>query len=348
MKTMRLSLVAFLCFLGGLSGCRSKESSQEVHNLGQSGKRGEMKQSVSTAQAKPHAKVVPKNGCQDPNIMRCLADYAFNELEPTEINRLISVGIDKCFPSHEPAALTAYESCLPIDMGKDPRNGRMLQLRYTCSDECPSNGYVFLRYSEIRSKEECSAVGGKCWFDSAWGRWIGCVPPEKSGTMIGSCEPTAREIASRKAQECLKAAVPTVSVLSPDALRARVKEARSCFAPRGSHELLEQTRALPFTIALHPEDQRPIRLVYRCVDGCPGGRNVEVSLGGLTEWECCRKGEVPQYDDDRWHEYWGCLPHDLATKEDVKKSRCKQIDLKSPDPARVPRPCPPGDPLCQP
>lgn len=268
-------------------------------------------------------RLMPKEGCSESTAIKCLADYAFVELDPNDIQRLISEGLSKCFPSDE---LNDWRAdCLPVRMGTDKRNNQVLEVRLV-KEHPPFDSEPLVAYSisgsKVWSKELCCSAGGRPWKD----RWRSiCVPPETSLVQgvaeIPSCEPTPSEIA----QKCLKSAVPTVSVLSPDDLQARAKRARACFAAPGSPELLEQVGILPFAIALHERSQWAIQLDFRCSGDCPAEGDVGVFFSRLTEQECCAAGEVFKYDGG----YLGCIPRELATEAELKKSTCKQVNSGS-------------------
>jgi hypothetical protein len=263
-------------------------------------------------------RLTPKEGCSESIAIKCLADYAFAEMGPTDIQRLISEGLNKCFPSDE---LNDWRAdCLPVRMGTDTRNNQEIEVRLV-QEHPPLDSEPLVAYSisgsKVWSKEVCCSVGGRPWNK----RGSICVPPETSlahGVAgIPSCEPTPSEIA----QKCLKSAVPTVSVLSPDDLQARAKRARACFAAPGSPELLEQIGVLPFAIALHERTQWAIQLDFRCSGDCPAEGDVGVFFPRLTQQECCAAGEAFKYDGG----YLGCIPRELATEEDLRKSTCRQV-----------------------
>lgn len=270
-------------------------------------------------------RLIPKEGCSESTAIKCLADYAFEEMLPGDIQRLISEGLPKCFPSNE---LNDWRAdCLPVRMGTDPRNKQVLDVRLV-QEHPPLDSEPLVAYSTSESKawskELCCSVGGRPWKDG----WSSiCVPPEtplpQGVARIPSCEPTPSEIA----QKCLKSAVPTVSVVSPEELRARAKQARGCFAAQGSPELLEQADILPFAIALREGNGWEIQLDFRCSGDCPAEGDVGVFFSLLTEQKCCAAGEVFKHDHRNGRGYLGCIPHELATQEELKRSSCKQINL---------------------
>lgn len=299
--------------------------------------------------ARQHLTLTPNEGCEDPAIAECLADYAFEQLEPSDIKRLVSEGLNKCIPPDklkqwvDPNIIferpIGYNNgrCFPIRVGTDPRTDEIVQVNVEHPDDDPfqGEGGLLLMYTGTRFKEDCCSRGGHPWQEDSHI----CVPPEMPplhGTTISACVPTPAEVA----RKCLGPPVTTVSVLSPDALRERAKQARACFAARGSPELRDQIGALPFTIALHEGDRLPIQMIFRCFDDCAKGGaqrgEIEVSIGrgnpyAMTEWDCCTIGEIPKYESPSWG---FCLPHELASREDIQASRCDQIDLNAPDPAR--------------
>jgi hypothetical protein len=300
-------------------------------------------------QTRQQLTLTPDKECQDPAIAECLADYAFEQLEPADIERLVSEGLNKCIPPDklrqwvDPNIIferpIGYNNgkCFPIRVGIDPRNDEIVEVNVVEDDpeRSPSKGNLLVMYTGTRFKEDCCSRGAHPWQEDSHI----CVPPEMPplhGKKVSTCELTPAEIA----RKCLGPPVTTVSVLSPDALRERAKQARACFAARGSPELRKQIGALPFTIALHEGDRLPIQMLFRCFDDCAKGGEQRGDVGvsiirsdpyAMTEWDCCTIGEIPNYD---YPASGFCVPHELATKEAIENSRCKQIDLNAPDPAR--------------
>lgn len=102
---------------------------------------------------------------------------------------------------------------LPFSLGTDARTGRKLVLRYFCSDLCPDNGQVLLRYEELpdsnvrdsniltmpgsaelhtRRIADCCQLGGLPTRDYAWGGYVGCAPPEQHWSFTHRCSKEPR------------------------------------------------------------------------------------------------------------------------------------------------------------
>jgi hypothetical protein len=83
----------------------------------------------------------------------------------------------ECFAVNDAEQLAAEAACLPISMGEDKRNALTLEYSYLCSDVCPTQGRILLRYEGV-SRDDCCSEGGQPRFDSFWGGYRGCAPPE--------------------------------------------------------------------------------------------------------------------------------------------------------------------------
>jgi hypothetical protein len=103
--------------------------------------------------------------------------YARAELQPEDIRRWLEVGLGECFAQRDPALLEDEGACLPLSLGRDVRNGKTLELHYTCSDLCPQAGGVMTAYARV-DERECCAVGGLPAREPASRGYRGCHPPE--------------------------------------------------------------------------------------------------------------------------------------------------------------------------
>jgi hypothetical protein len=116
--------------------------------------------------------------CPGDEVARCVARYAKPKLTPEDVGRFVHGGIGQCFALyHDPEKLAAQGACLPLTLGKDARNQKSVQIRYMCSDVCPSQGTIVVRYEGV-SQAECCKLGGHPQKDPAWGGYRGCAPPE--------------------------------------------------------------------------------------------------------------------------------------------------------------------------
>lgn len=110
----------------------------------------------------------PKADCEMLN--RCLDPYRQMTASPQGIQVMIFGAQVECFSWDDATQLAAEAACLPIVMGKDPRNGMILEYGYFCSDVCPTYGKVSLRYAGV-SRDDCCSEGG-------YPAWRGCAPPD--------------------------------------------------------------------------------------------------------------------------------------------------------------------------
>lgn len=115
--------------------------------------------------------------CSGDEVAKCVAKYAKAALTPADLERFIENGIAACFAQKDPEKLADQGACLPLSLGMDARNGRVVEIVYHCSDVCPSYGAIAVQYANI-TKQECCATGGHPRHDPAWGGYLGCSPPE--------------------------------------------------------------------------------------------------------------------------------------------------------------------------
>ncbi len=66
--------------------------------------------------------------------------YSSRMLDSDEIRLLIEEGMPRCLATTDPKRLQEQSTCLPLEMGKDERNGLPVILVYTCNDLCPAYG----------------------------------------------------------------------------------------------------------------------------------------------------------------------------------------------------------------
>ena len=65
---------------------------------------------------RPHKKLEVEPGCKTPEVVSCLQDYAYEQMQPRDIWRLAAEGLPKCL-SDDPEALHKQTTCLPVYMG---------------------------------------------------------------------------------------------------------------------------------------------------------------------------------------------------------------------------------------
>lgn len=117
-------------------------------------------------------------GCRDrAALTACVGRWSAAEMTAPDIARFVNEGLPDCFPVDDQNALWRLDACLPLQVGNDVRNGKTIEVVYHCSDTCPGNGRVFLRYRGV-DEASCCAVGGSPYAYPGWGGFAGCRPPE--------------------------------------------------------------------------------------------------------------------------------------------------------------------------
>jgi len=129
-----------------------------------------------SCRGKPKRLEVPP-GCPEPEVVRCLQDYAYERLSSRDIKRLIGEGVPSCL-SRDQVILSRRSDCFPLDMGKDDQ-GRMIALVFRCEDMCADRGDVVPMYVDSMSPEACCDGGGYAYplFNASMA-YGGCGPPE--------------------------------------------------------------------------------------------------------------------------------------------------------------------------
>jgi hypothetical protein len=108
------------------------------------------------------------------NVVACVARYAKPQLTPADIRKFVQQGRLDCFVRDNPFRLAKQAEHLPISLGIDARNGKVVEVAYHCSDVCPGQGGTFVRYRNV-AENDCCASGGlpmKNWV----GGYLGCAP----------------------------------------------------------------------------------------------------------------------------------------------------------------------------
>lgn len=198
MPTLRLSRTVLSCSLLGLFAplaCRGTHPTAATPDAakvtpGASVTSGEAPATPSTSAEPPpvasapvppvSTPVPPASAHEDPlsnQVTQCLDKYAKPSLTPADIKALIATGIGSCFAVGDPEKLAKQSVVLPRTLGVDARNGKAVEVIYSCSDLCPAYGGITVRYANT-PKESCCSAGGHPQRDPAWGGYRGCLPPE--------------------------------------------------------------------------------------------------------------------------------------------------------------------------
>jgi hypothetical protein len=83
-----------------------------------------------------------------------------------------------CFGDSKEEIWRAHK-CPPIEIGRDRRNGQRIEAVVTCSDICPDQAFVNVRYVAM-DEAECACWGGgplTIWPQA----YVGCIPSERTG-----------------------------------------------------------------------------------------------------------------------------------------------------------------------
>lgn len=75
-------------------------------------------------------------------------------------------------------------SQFPKTLGIYMNNGQTLTEVYHCSDVCPEYGRIIVIFENV-TQSECQQVGGRAFFDPAWGSYVACVPSVDSHSSLG-------------------------------------------------------------------------------------------------------------------------------------------------------------------
>ena len=102
----------------------------------------------------------PSNLACDNEVTRCVDRYF----------KSVAHGHDECFGRADPKKRAEQGRCLPLSLGVDARNGKVVKVVYSCSDVCPDYGGIGVAYANT-SQKDCCAIGG-------YPGQRGCTPPE--------------------------------------------------------------------------------------------------------------------------------------------------------------------------
>lgn len=129
---------------------------------------------LNGAKAEP---VLENDGMHIVNVRKCLEQEVQTPLrsEDDSLDQLIRGLMLKCIEGE--GLHKAWIWGLPFTVAIHAKTNKEVQLRYFCSDVCPTMGRVFATLAGV-SKKECCALGQLPITDSAWGGYIGCKPIE--------------------------------------------------------------------------------------------------------------------------------------------------------------------------
>jgi hypothetical protein len=110
-------------------------------------------------------------------IRRCLKDklptrYEFSQHDAVWQKAAECLGKDA-------TSIWTTRDCLPFEFAHD-EHGLAVHVNVNCSDVCPMNAGIMLRYSEPVTPLECECMGAAAHFDPAWHGYQGCVPAPRS------------------------------------------------------------------------------------------------------------------------------------------------------------------------
>ena len=113
----------------------------------------------------------------------CLDPWSKPSLSDDDIALLATVGRATCFPRPSGPDFEAEAErmerdaarCLPKLAGLHDTNGLPVEVYYECSDLCPSNGFVGIRYRDV-TEADCAATGGRPDYALGWMSYVGCRP----------------------------------------------------------------------------------------------------------------------------------------------------------------------------
>jgi hypothetical protein len=205
--------------------------------------------------------------CQEPAALAaCLQRWSATEMTASDIRRFINEGLPDCFPVNNPDVLSRFEKCLPLQVGKDARNGRTLEVSYHCSDVCPAYGRIFLTYRGVFDEKSCCAAGGSPSYKYP-GRvsFAGCQPPEMQSPepvrdADGNMKLGLRSLCDPTAQPIIVGDLPTPEPIPVCTI--------------GDVEAEPEEGAAPLTVQFEAEADcadKPIHYMWDFGDGTKGG-----------------------------------------------------------------------------
>ncbi|MCP9832352.1 hypothetical protein KBZ14_13830 [Synechococcus sp. HJ21-Hayes] len=122
-------------------------------------------------------RVLEDDGMDIVNVRKCLEQEVQTPLrsEDDSLKQVIRDLMLKCV--ERTGLRNAWVVGLPFTVAIHAKTNKEVQLKYFCSDVCPTMGRVFATLAGV-SKKECCALGQLPITDSAWGGYIGCQPLE--------------------------------------------------------------------------------------------------------------------------------------------------------------------------
>lgn len=114
--------------------------------------------------------------CDESETARCVARYARAQLSPADIKRFLEEGRSACVSSNDEAKIRQQRACLPLSLGVDARNGKLVEL---VGFGVEPLYFVEPRYVGVLESECCATGGVPEWTPGCFGRtYAGCSPPE--------------------------------------------------------------------------------------------------------------------------------------------------------------------------
>lgn len=121
-----------------------------------------------------------RSGLPELDACTCLDPWVKPFLDEHDILLLATEARATCYPRPGREDMPEWERaryrCLPALVGIDEQSGLPVEMYAWCSDLCPGNRYVGLRYRDV-FEEECAATGGIADHEYAFGFFSGCRPP---------------------------------------------------------------------------------------------------------------------------------------------------------------------------
>lgn len=107
-------------------------------------------------------------------VRRCLRETLPSRYRSSMHGQVLAKAAD-CL-GHDARSVWTTRDCLPFEFARDDPSGIGLQVLVDCSDVCPMNAGIMLRFAEPVSALECACMGAVARKDADWGRYLGCSP----------------------------------------------------------------------------------------------------------------------------------------------------------------------------
>jgi hypothetical protein len=160
------------------ASCRSKPSDAETASAPVPSTDATVLSASPPRRLPPSGRSIFGRTCPGDEVAKCLQRYTKPKLSPADVRRVFDEVRSTCFAQGDADKLAAQGACLPLTIGMDSRNSQIIELIYRCSDVCPNQGRIVIRYVDV-AKGVCCELGGYPIRNRAWGdRYGGCSPPE--------------------------------------------------------------------------------------------------------------------------------------------------------------------------